>query len=153
MISIRTSLRGGIRWDETADSERCHCHLLLPGIQEASPMPLGGEQVFGFGSWPLLSCQGSHTVRKRVIVLAGKFLITWSRSPAPPLSTGWNKHHGRSHTIPSQPSEKPKLISKSLCFNHVHRRPGQHRGISLKLTYLPWKIHLIPFSGGGAGRY
>lgn len=71
--------------------------------------------------------------------------------PSTPLSTGWNKHQGRSCTIPPQPSEQPKLISKSLCFNHVHPRPEQHGGISLKLTYLPWKIHLIPLSGGGTG--
>lgn len=114
VISIRTSLRERIRWDEASDRERCQCHLLLPGTQEASLMPLGGKQLLGFGSWSLQSCQGSHTVRKRVTVLADRFAIAWTHSPAPPLSTAWNKHTGRSHTIPLQPSEKPKLISKSL---------------------------------------
>lgn len=150
MISVRTSLREGIRWSEAPDRE-----MPLPSPPPRNPRSLshasGREALLGFGSWSLQSCQGSHTVRKRVTVLAGKFAVTWTHSPAPPLSTGWNKHTGRSHTIPLQPSEKPKLISKSLCFNHVHQRPEQHRGISLKLTYLPWKIHLIPFSSGGTG--
>lgn len=89
----------------------------------------------------------AHRARKRVIVPAGKSVTARTHIPAHPQGTrGRNTAvvdvlHGRSHSIASQPSVN---LFSLITFAE------QHRGASLKLIHLPWKFHLIPFTGAGS---
>lgn len=56
----------------------------------AFPRLWKGSRLLGLGPIPSRAARalGAHTAGKRVNVLAGKFAITWTHSPAPSQSTG-----------------------------------------------------------------
>lgn len=118
VISIRSSLRERIKWNEASE-------MPLPSSPPRNPRSLSHASRREAASWvwilapPELS--GLPHNQEKGHCPGRRIYNHMDTQPSTSPEHRLEQTYGRSHTIPWQPSEKPKLISKSLCFNHVHR--------------------------------